>query len=197
MHIADGVIPLEIAVVTSVVSIGFLYNAIKTLQSEQIPLAAAMSALFFVSSFIHIPLGPTQIHLVLIGLIGVFLGRAAFLSIVIALILQAILLGFGGLTSLGANALIMGLPALLVSYIYSKDFFQKFNEKIRYFLVGFLGVFFASLFMGSTLFLSGSEYFYTALTSVGINTPAMILEGIITLFLIRFIKKTVPSLGKF
>ncbi len=70
--------------------------------------------LFFIASFIHIPLGPTQIHLVLIGIIGIVLGSSVFLAILIALLLQATLLGFGGLTSLGANLIIMALPSFII-----------------------------------------------------------------------------------
>ena len=138
MHISDGIISVEVAITTGVVATLFCAYALKKLSNEKIALVAALSALFFVTSFIHIPFGPTQIHLMLLGFIGIFLGNLAFLSISIALILQALLLGFGGLTSLGANIIIMAMPAFMVYLIFKLNIMKKINEKIRFFLVGFI-----------------------------------------------------------
>ena len=147
MHISDGIISVEVATITAIASFGFCIFSFKNLTNEKISIVAAMSALFFVTSFIHIPFGPTQIHLMLIGFIGIFLGELSFIAISIALILQALLLGFGGLSSLGANILVMSLPSYLVYLLFKLNFFQKLKDKIKYFLVGFLGVFFATIFL--------------------------------------------------
>ena len=100
MHIADGVLTLESTVVVSAISLVCLYISIKSIKDEKITLAAAMSAMFFIATFIHVPLGVTQIHLVLIGVIGILIGWMSFISIFIALVLQALLLGYGGVVSL-------------------------------------------------------------------------------------------------
>lgn len=194
MHISDGIISVEVATVSAVVSLGFCIYSFKNLTNEKISMVAAMSALFFVTSFIHIPFGPTQIHLMLIGFIGIFLGELAFISISIALILQALLLGFGGLSSLGANILIMSLPSYLVYLLFKLDFFQKLNEKIKYFLVGSLGVFFATIILFLVLVFSKEEYLAVGYSILVVNIPTMILEGIVTLFLFLYIKKTMPKL---
>lgn len=75
-----------------------------------------MSAMFFIASFIHIPIGPTSIHLILSGLIGAFLGFNAGLAIFAALLLQALLFGYGGITVLGVNLLMIASPAVLGFY---------------------------------------------------------------------------------
>ncbi len=196
MHISDGIISVEVAITTGVVATLFCAYALKKLSNEKIALVAALSALFFVTSFIHIPFGPTQIHLMLLGFIGIFLGNLAFLSISIALILQALLLGFGGLTSLGANIIIMAMPAFVVYLIFKLNIIKKINEKIRFFLVGFIGVFISSIFLFIILVLSKEEYLAVGYSVIAVNIPTMILEGIITLFLLLYIKKVMPTLLK-
>jgi cobalt/nickel transport system permease protein len=196
MHISDGIISVEVAITTGVVATLFCAYALKKLSNEKIALVAALSALFFVTSFIHIPFGPTQIHLMLLGFIGIFLGNLAFLSISIALILQALLLGFGGLTSIGANIIIMAMPAFMVYLIFKLNIMKKINEKIRFFLVGFIGVFISSIFLFIILVLSKEEYLAVGYSVIAVNIPTMILEGIITLFLLLYIKKVMPTLLK-
>lgn len=196
MHISDGIISIEVAIVSAVVTLAFCVYSFKNLTNEKIALVASMSALFFVTSFIHIPFGVTQIHLMLIGFIGIFLGSLAFISIAIALILQALLLGFGGISSLGANILVMALPAYLVYLIFKLEILKKLNEKVKFFLVGFLGVFISSLLLFTVLVFSKDEYLAVAYSIIAVNIPTMILEGIVTMFLLLYIKKSMPKLLK-
>ncbi|MCG3704945.1 cobalt transporter CbiM [Aliarcobacter butzleri] len=196
MHISDGIISIEVATVSAVATLAFCVYSFKNLTNEKIALVASMSALFFVTSFIHIPFGVTQIHLMLIGFIGIFLGSLAFISIAIALILQALLLGFGGLSSLGANILVMALPAYLVYLIFKLEILKKLNEKVKFFLVGFLGVFISSLLLFTVLVFSKDEYLAVAYSIIAVNIPTMILEGIVTMFLLLYIKKSMPKLLK-
>lgn len=196
MHISDGIISIEVATVSAVATLAFCVYSFKNLTNEKIALVASMSALFFVTSFIHIPFGVTQIHLMLIGFIGIFLGSVAFISIAIALILQALLLGFGGLSSLGANILVMALPAYLVYLIFKLEILKKLNEKVKFFLVGFLGVFISSLLLFTVLVFSKDEYLAVAYSIIAVNIPTMILEGLVTMFLLLYIKKGMPKLLK-
>ncbi|UTJ06035.1 cobalt transporter CbiM [Arcobacter roscoffensis] len=196
MHISDGVLSIEVASTLGVVSLALCAYSIKSIKSENISLVAAMSALFFIASFIHIPLGPTQIHLLLIGVIGLFLGKAVFLSLAIALLLQALLLGYGGLTSLGANIIIMALPAFLVYLLNKLSFFKKINEKIRFFLYGSLGIAFSVILLALVLYFAKDEYLIASYSLIIANIPAIILEGLITLFLLLYIKKSIPKLLK-
>lgn len=196
MHISDGIISIEVATVSAVATLAFCVYSFRNLTNEKIALVASMSALFFVTSFIHIPFGVTQIHLMLIGFIGIFLGSLAFISIAIALILQALLLGFGGLSSLGANILVMALPAYLVYLIFKLEILKRLNEKVKFFLVGFLGVFISSLLLFTVLVFSKDEYLAVAYSIIAVNIPTMILEGLVTMFLLLYIKKSMPKLLK-
>ncbi|MFA7084434.1 MAG: CbiM family transporter [Arcobacteraceae bacterium] len=194
MHIADGVLTLEATLIVSIVSAGILYVGMKRLKEEHIAIAAVCSALFFVASFIHIPFGVTQIHLMLLGVIGLLVGLSGFVSIAIALILQALLMGYGGIASIGVNLFIMGVPIVLVHWLYKTALFQRLNDKVQFFLVGFIGTFFATLFLTVILYFSKAEYETAAMTILGVNSITMIIEGIVSMFLLLFIKKTYPKL---
>jgi len=115
-------------------------------------------------------------------------------SICIALTLQAVLLGFGGTMSIGVNLFVMATPAILVYYIWRTDFFQNLNDKLKFFLVGFLGVIFAVLLLGFVLIFSKSIYTYAAYSIFVIDASGAIVEGIVSMFLLSFIKKTYPKL---
>ena len=194
MHIADGVLTPEITAVITAISAVAFYRAIRTIKEEEIPLTAVASAMFFIASFIHVPFGVTQIHLILLGVIGIFLGFSSFIAILIALILQALLLGYGGVVSIGVNLFIMAAPALIVYYINKNEMFLKINEKIRFFLIGFLGAFFATLFLVAILYFSKEQYEWAAYSIFGVNIFTMIIEGMVSMFLLMFIKKTYPKI---
>lgn len=194
MHISDGILSSEVIVATSILSLGLLAFSLKGIKNKNIALISAMSAIFFIASFIHIPLGPTQIHLVLIGIIGIILGSQVFLGLLIALLLQATLLGFGGLSSLGANLIIMALPSYLIFLVVKMGLLNFLSIKIKYFMVGFLPVLLSTLILALVLALSKEEYLIASYTVIAANIPAMIIEGLVTLFLINYLKKSMPEI---
>ena len=108
----DGVLRPTWCVAGFIVAIGLLLIGAYKIRDEEIPWLAVITAAFFVSSSIHVPLPGTSVHLVLNSLVGVILGRRAAVSIVIGLVLQMALLGHGGLTTLGVNTCVLTLPAL-------------------------------------------------------------------------------------
>ena len=194
MHIADGVLTFEATAIVSAISAVALYKAIKELKNEDISLTAVASALFFIASFIHIPFGVTQIHLILLGVIGLLISWSSFVAIFIALLLQALLLGYGGITSLGVNLFVMATPAVIVYYINKNEIFSKINEKVRFFLIGFLGTFFATLFLVLILYFSKPEYEWAAYSIFTVNLFTMTIEGFVSMFLLMFIKKVYPKI---
>jgi cobalt/nickel transport system permease protein len=78
---------------------------------DELPKIALLTAAFFVITSIHLKVGPTSVHLLATGLLGVLLGRRACLAILVALLLQAVF-GHGGFTTLGINSVILAVPAL-------------------------------------------------------------------------------------
>src|SRR4051812_2675877 len=93
-------------------------------RDEEIPRIGLLTAAFFVASAIMVPVGPTHVHLLLNGLLGVILGWRAALAIPVGLFLQALLLGHGGFTSLGVNCVDMTVPALLAGQLFRVGYRQ-------------------------------------------------------------------------
>ena len=102
MHLAEGVITSPVVwgggYVIACAGVGI---GLRKLDETQAMRTAVMASSFFVASLVHIPLFGVPIHLSLTGLLGVVLGWAAFPAVFVALILQAVLFGFGGVTTLG------------------------------------------------------------------------------------------------
>src|SRR5436190_9636815 len=113
VHISYGVLTTPWIVGGFVLAALLLFIATRRLHDEEIPRIAILTAAFFVASLIHIRVGPTSIHLLLSGLVGVVLGRRAPLAIFVGLLLQVILIQHGGYWTLGVNTCVMAVPALL------------------------------------------------------------------------------------
>ncbi len=118
VHIADGVLNWPWLAAGFIVSAVLAWFGAWKIRDEEIPRVALLTAAFFVASQIHVRIGPTSVHLILNGLVGVILGWRAALAIPVGLLLQAILLGHGGVASLGVNCLVMLIPALLARPTY-------------------------------------------------------------------------------
>lgn len=196
MHISDGIISLEAAAVTAAASFLFCAYTLKQMPLHKSTQISIFSALFFIASFIHIPLGPTQVHLTLVGFIAIFLGKFSVLAIAIALLFQALLLGFGGLSSLGANIFIMGFASYATYLIFKFTFLKNLNAKLSYFLVGVTGVLISSFFLFIVLVLSSQNYLKVASLAMLANMPIAILEGFVTLFLFLYLEKAYPEIVK-
>lgn len=195
MHISDGVLPVSVAIGGYAVSAGLTVWSARRTRSEEMPKLAVMTAAFFVASLIHIPFGPTSVHLIIPGLTGAILGPSAFLSIGLGLLLQSLLFQFGGLTALGANALMMGIPALACGW-----FFQKFkgNTISRQALIGGLvgaaGTALAALILAVLLVTGGEDFFGVAKIALAAHVPVIIIEGAVSALTIGFLARVKPAL---
>lgn len=188
MHISEGVLSIEVATIGWALTTPALIYGVKNLRDEQIIKVSIITALFFVISLIHIPIGASNIHLMLIGVIGVILGFYSFIAITLALLIQALLLGYGGLTSLGANSFNISMGAISGYFIF-KYFKDKINSTILYFLIGSISTLVTLILLSITLFFS-SENFLTALKVLFIaNIPLIIIEGVVTIFIFNFLRK--------
>ncbi|MFO0809567.1 MAG: CbiM family transporter [Gemmataceae bacterium] len=118
VHISDGVLPPTWLVVGIVVASGLVAMGCYRLADDDVPRIASMTAAFFVASLIHVSLGPTSVHLLLNGLVGVVLSFRAGLAIAVGLTLQSLLIAHGGIYSLGVNTCIATVPALLASLAF-------------------------------------------------------------------------------
>src|SRR5690348_3625529 len=112
VHISDGVLTWPWLAGGFAVAAALLTLGAWRLRDEEIPRIAILTAAFFIASLIHIRVGPTSIHLLLSGLVGVVLGPRAGLAIAVGLVLQVLLIQHGGYGTLGVNTFVMALPAL-------------------------------------------------------------------------------------
>lgn len=126
MHIIEGFLPVRWALFWFVLLIPFLLMGLWQLKRhlrltpEYLPfLAMVGSAIFVVSGLpIPVPITGTCSHPTGVGLGAILVGPFPTILIsFIALIFQAIFLGQGGLTTLGANVIAMGVGGSLCGFI--------------------------------------------------------------------------------
>ena len=93
----------------------------RTLKAKQVPMLAIGAAFSFVIMMFNVPIpGGTTGHAVGGTLVAILLGPwAACIAITVALVIQALLFGDGGITAIGANCFNMAFVLPFVSwYIY-------------------------------------------------------------------------------
>lgn len=192
MHISEGVLSAPVLLAGWAVTAPIVAAILWRVRQSEIPRIACFSALFFVASFVHLPVGVSSMHLMLSGLVGAFLGSRAILAIFVALFLQGVFFGFGGLSVLGVNTAVIGFPAVLGGLFAAAAKAQERKvrtQKIYLFLAGFVPIVCSMLLLDLVLFISGREFFAIA-TLISLEGAILaVLEGIITLFALSFITK--------
>jgi cobalt uptake substrate-specific transmembrane region len=192
VHISEGVLSAPVLLAGWAVTAPAVAAILWRVRQSEIPRIACFSALFFVASFVHLPVGVSSMHLMLSGLVGAFLGSRAILAIFVALFLQGVFFGFGGLSVLGVNTAVIGFPAVLGGLFAAAAKAQELKvrmQKIYLFLAGFVPIVCSMLLLDLVLFISGREFFAIA-TLISLEGAILaVLEGIITLFALSFIAK--------
>jgi cobalt/nickel transport system permease protein len=195
MHISDGVLPLSVTIGGYVASAALTAFSARRTRNEDLPKLAVVSAAFFVASLIHVPFGPTSVHLIIPGLTGALLGPPAFLCIGLGLLLQSLLFQFGGLTALGANALMMGLPALACGWLFQHFKGEgRLRQSIVGGIVGALGVVLAATILAVLLMTGGEEFLGVAKIALLAHVPVILIEGVVSGFTIGFLVRVKPDL---
>jgi cobalt/nickel transport system permease protein len=119
VHISDGVLLWPwLAAGFALAACLLAWSAYRVADAE-IPYIGLLTAVFFVASQIHVRVGPTSVHLLLGGLVGIILGRRAVLAVTVGLLFQVLLFAHGGYSSLGVNICVMSIPALLIRPMFS------------------------------------------------------------------------------
>ncbi len=197
MHIPDGVLSAPVLIGGTVAAAGLLAISVKRLDDVRIPQAAVLSAVFFVASLVHIPIGPTSVHPLLSGLMGLVLGWAAVPAILVALLLQAVFFGFGGITVLGVNVVNMAVPALLVAALFRPTVGRSGRPPVLFALgvaAGLLGVGLTALAVCVALALSGSEYVPALGIVLASYGPLALVEGVVTGAAVLLMRRVKPEL---
>jgi len=201
MHIPEG--PLSVSAVgLGILGAGAALTAVGTalglrrLDYQRLPRVALLSSAFFVASLIHVPLGGASVHLVLNGLVGLVLGWAAFPAIFIALVLQSLLFGFGGVTTLGVNTLVMALPAVACYAMFHR--MARARGEMAAMAAGFgagvLGIVLGTLLLAVTLAAAGKPFETLAELVILAHLPVAVIEGLVTAGAVVFLRKVRPEL---
>ncbi len=194
MHISEGVLSAPVLGVTGAAAAAMVVYGFRYVKGDMLAKTALMSSLFFVGSFIHVPIGPSSVHLILNGLVGAVLGVCAFPAIFTALLMQVLLFQFGGFTTLGANTVVMALPALLGYYFYRQGIRRHgIPQSLMFFLAGALPVLGSAMLLAVVLAFSGEGLFSAAKALFLMHIPIFFVEGIVCLFLFRFMLKVYPD----
>ncbi|MEW5920566.1 MAG: cobalt transporter CbiM [Bacillota bacterium] len=209
MHIPDGILPASVCLGGYVTAGAATWYSLRKIgrkedPREGVPKASLLTAAFFVASWIHIPVPPASVHLVLNGLLGVVLGYYAFPAVLIGLFFQAVMFQHGGLSTLGVNATIMGIPALLAYYLFQLRNVVSKNNRVATTVFGFLagaggigiGVFAAMVLLVTTVpahvDAAAERASIYALTFAHI--PLMVLEGVFTALVVLFLQRVKPDM---
>lgn len=117
VHISDSVLSLPWTVGGWVVAGILVAIGVWRVDDRDIPRLGVLTAAFFVASQIHLRVGPTSVHLLLNGIVGVVAGRRVGLVTSVGLALQALLFAHGGVVTLGVNVAVYTLPALIAALV--------------------------------------------------------------------------------
>ena len=123
MHIPDGYLSPSTCATMYVAAAPFWYIALqrvrRLLTTRMVPLLAVFSAFSFVIMMFNLPLpGGTTGHAVGMGIATIVLGPwGSMLAISVALLIQALFFGDGGVTAFGANCFNMAIVGSLVTYV--------------------------------------------------------------------------------
>ncbi|MCY6355035.1 cobalt transporter CbiM [Clostridium sp. ZS2-4] len=218
MHIPDNYLsPSTCAVMGAVMVPIWRRAAIKVkeeLSRKKIPLLGICAAFSFLIMMFNVPLpGGTTGHAVGAVLAAILLGPyAAAISVTIALVIQALFFGDGGILAIGANcfnmAVIMPFTGYYIYRFISRVIKGEKGEYIAAFVAGYISLNIAALFTAiefgiqPVLFKDATGLPLYCPYGFEASIPAMliphllvagIIEGMVTAAVYAYVKKTAPS----
>jgi cobalt/nickel transport system permease protein len=211
MHISEGILPFNWAAFWFLVAAPFVtYGLYKLKKVSKIdlsfkPLVGLMAAVVFIISCMPIPVptAGTCSHPCGTGMSGILLGPAISVLVAsVALLIQALFLSHGGLSTWGANIVSMGIMGSFAGFLTFKALRSiKMNMAISGFMAGLFADWatylatsaeLASGIRGDSPFL---PLFYKILIAfIPTQLPLGILEGVMTAGMVVLLYKKRPDL---
>jgi len=191
LHVVDGVCPTSVIAGGFVVAAGLTAYSLPALERASPPRVAMLTAAFFSASLLAFPVGPSSVHFSLLGVVGIVLGRAAFPAVLVGLLLQRLLFGHGGVTTLGINATTMGCGALLAGAIWRLG---REPSALRAGLATALGLGTAIVLYALALASSGAGLRKVAYAAFALQLPVLVLEVGLSVAVVRFLARVQPDL---
>ncbi|HNX59793.1 MAG TPA: cobalt transporter CbiM [Spirochaetota bacterium] len=186
----------------------------KELTSAKVPLLGIGAAFSFLLMMFNVPLpGGTTGHAVGGTLIAILLGPwSACISVTVALVLQALLFGDGGILAIGANCFNMAFVLPFVGYFAYRFISERFSSTAGKTIAVLLGSYFAivvaSLFAAvefgiqPLLFTDAAGLPLYCPYPLSVSIPAMVIphmliagvvEAAFTVAILTFVQKTSPG----
>lgn len=196
MHISEGILSGGVLAVGWAGTIAGLSYGFKKTNPDKIIQTALISSAFFLASLVNIRIGPSSTHLTLLAPMGLILGYSVFPAVIVALLLQALLFGFGGLLVLGANAFVMGSASLVTHIIFGRAIRESAGRTrviTLSFMAGAFAVVIAAVIAGMFLMMTDANFSGAVKILLTAHIPVAIVEGIVTAFLVMWLKKSAPE----
>ena len=202
MHVQDGFVPLWQCAIYYVILIIALYFAQKwarnNLDEKRVPLMAVLAAGIFaiMSMNMPIPFG-TSGHMVGGTLIAlVFLApEACVIVFFVVLLLQALLFGDGGITTLGLNVLNMGIIGGCVGLYTFKGLKNLIGKYPSIAIGAWLATLIAALACAVEMTIAGTFPLVPGLIAMGTYHAFIgIIEAVLTVIVIYALEKFRPDL---
>lgn len=197
MHVSEGLLSVPVLLsgtALAAVGVGF---GLRRMQVDSTPKTAMLAAVFFVASLVHVPIGPSNVHLILNGLAGILLGWTVFPALGVALFLQAVLFQFGGLTVLGVNTLTMALPGVAAHFLFRLIYRPGRPPWVAFWLGAVLGastVVLSGAMLTTALALGGRAFLGVAVGILVAHVPVMVADGLVSGAAILFVQQVRPDL---
>jgi cobalt/nickel transport system permease protein len=133
------------------------------------------------------------------GLMGLMLGWAAFPAILVAVTLQLVFFGHGGLTTLGINVFAMAAPAILCYYLFHTRMRTAAGRSATVIGASAAAIAIAggAAVLAFALVWSGDEFRAVAAAMAAAHVPVMIVEAIVTASVVGFLIKVRPEALRF
>jgi cobalt/nickel transport system permease protein len=203
MHIPDAFIPIPQGIVYWIIALVFVVLALKwaknEMNEEKLPLVAVLAAGIFALQSFNLPVSMgTSGHLVGGALAAIVLGSpfAAVFILTMVLIVQGVLFGDGGLTTMGANIINMGVIGGFVGFYTFKGLIgMTKNMPIAGFAAAWLACLIPSLACAVEMFIAGTFPLREGLIAMGLYHAIIgVIEGIVTVAAIYLITTVRPDL---
>jgi cobalt/nickel transport system permease protein len=203
MHIPDAFIPIWQGAIYWIIALVFLALALKWARNEmneqKLPLVAVLAAGIFALQSFNLPVSMgTSGHLVGGALAAIILGSpfAAIFILALVLIVQGVLFGDGGLTTMGANIINMGVIGGFVGFYTFKGLMRMTKSMpVAGFAAAWLACVIPALAASLEMFLAGTFPLIEGMIAMGIYHAAIgIIEGIVTVAAIYLISSARPDL---
>jgi cobalt/nickel transport system permease protein len=220
MHIPDGYLSPATCIALYAGSTPFWYTSMqrmkRALNTQVIPLLSVFAAFSFIIMMFNLPLpGGTTGHAVGVGIAAIALGPwGGILAISIALVIQAVLFGDGGITAIGANCFNMAVVGSLVAYavyraISGRAPIESPRRVIAAAFAGYLSINVAALFaaiefgiqpllyhdaLGAPLYAPYPLRIAIPAMMIGHLSVAGIAEMVVSAGVVRYLQKAEPFL---